>query len=69
VRRPEFDAVDILAKQDVYKYAQLITMSDSKFEASLKLQHELRKRFRSNPAAGIRLSSPGRGDERTGGKT
>jgi DNA-binding transcriptional ArsR family regulator len=67
-RIAQFDAVDILTKQDVYKYAQLITMSDSEFEASLKLQRELRKLLRSNPAAGIRLS-PGRRDVRTGGKT
>ena len=56
----ELDGIDILTKQDVYKYAQFVTMNDAEFEESLNLQRELRRLLKSRvrveprrkPAAG-----------------
>ena len=43
----ELDGIDILTKQDVYKWAQLVRMNDAEFEESHRLQGELRRLLRN----------------------
>jgi DNA-binding transcriptional ArsR family regulator len=57
-RRPELEEriahledIDIIAKQEVYKFAQLATMSDKQFEESIELQRKLRRLLRSEVTA------------------
>jgi DNA-binding transcriptional ArsR family regulator len=60
-RVTRLEDIDIIAKQDVYKYAQLATMSDKEFEESLNLQKKLRHLLKSGTSS---TQSPSKSESR-----